>query len=134
MAERNTQGASRPRRTLAGATVHMVARGGGFAVRASLVVAGWLLAIAAIVVFLWVTIGVEEGMPLVGLAFIYVLRTVLGSLLLALVVVPVTYVLPKAWRAKARTLKNRHVALAIALGIVLVAIFVALQASQAFGR
>jgi Kef-type K+ transport system membrane component KefB len=132
MAERNTEGGRRVRRGSLGKTVHLLAKGGRYAIHVPLVIAGWLLATAVVATLLWLTVDLEEGLPIAGIAFVYVLRTILGSLLLALVVLPVAYVLPRRWREKARKLSSRQVAIAVVMCIVIVAVFVALEAANAF--
>ena len=132
MAERNSEGETRPRRGGLGKTVRLIARGGRYAIHVPLIIAGWLLATAVVAVLLWLTVGLEEGLSIPALAFLYVLRTILGSLLLALVVLPVAYVLPRKWREKARKLSRRQVAVAIVMCIAIVAVFVVLEAVNAF--
>ncbi|MHC5057988.1 MAG: hypothetical protein ACYTKD_25275 [Planctomycetota bacterium] len=132
MAERNTEGGRRPRRGVLGKTARILAKGGRYAIHVPLVIAGWLLATAVVSVLLWLTVGLEEGLSIPGVAFVYVLRTILGSLLLALVVLPVAYVLPRRWREKARKLSRRQVAIAIVMCIVIVSVLVLLLAVNAF--
>jgi len=133
MMERNTEGGKRVRRGTLGKTVHLLAKGGRLALHVPLVIAGWLLAVATVTALLWLTIGIEDDLSAGGVIFIYVLRTILGSLLLALVFLPVGYILPRGWREKARKLSNRQVVIAVVMCMVLVATFVALQAVSVFG-
>jgi hypothetical protein len=133
MAKRNTDGERPVRRGLLGKTVHLIAKGGRFALHVPLVITGWLLATATVTGFLWLTVGLEEDLSILGIVLVYVLRTILGSLLLALIILPVKYVLPRAWREKARKLSNRQVVIAVVMCMALVAAFVVLEAVYAFG-
>ena len=128
MAKRNTEGASRRPVTAVGALLRWIFRLGGWALYVPVVLFGWLLAVTTLATLLWLTVGLDEGLRVPALLFLYVLRTVLGSLLLGLLMIPTAYVLPRRWREKATKLTNRQVVIAIVMCMALVAIPVALAA------
>jgi len=132
MAERKSDNDERGRRSALGKTVLILAKGGRYALHVPVVITGWLLATATMIAFLWLTVGLVDGLSLPGIVFVYVLRTILGSLLLALIVLPVAYVLPKRWREKLRKVSRRQVVIAIVMTIAIVAVLVALEAANAF--
>ncbi len=132
MTKRNSDGERPVRRGALGKTVHLLAKGGRFALHVPVAITAWLVAVGTVTGFLWLTIGLEDGLSALGIVFVYVLRTILGSLLLALVILPLKYVLPSASREKARKLSNRQVVIAVVMCIALVAIFVVLEAVNVF--
>ena len=132
MDESNSPREARGPLALAARGLKRLASAIGYAVAVPLVATAWLLALGTIAAFLWITVGVEEDLPLLGVAFVYVLRTVLGSLALALAVLPLSLVLPKRLRERAQRLSSRQFVVATVMGMVLVALFVAIEAAFAF--
>jgi len=131
MEERKTDNDERRPRSALGKTVLILAKGGRYAIHVPAMIAGWLLATAMLVALIWLTVDLEKGLSLPAIAFVYVLRTMLGSVLLALVALPLAYVLPRKWREKLRQVSRRQVVIAIVMSIAVVAILVALQAANA---